>query len=92
MRPTHKNIMLPGIGCRWVLPNKRSSFASWSKQNLIGSNSPLPMSEMAVTTNDKMPCMHLTFWNHFFNSACSLKDKKVIFLGFLIPLARCWRH
>ena len=58
MRPTHKNIMLPGIGVGGYCLTKDPLLASWSKQNLISKSSDLlPMSELAVQTNDLMP-MH----------------------------------
>jgi UDP-N-acetyl-D-glucosamine dehydrogenase len=74
MRPTHKNIMLPGLGVGGYCLTKDPLLASWSKQNLIGSNSPLPMSESAVTTNDKMPLYAYQLFKSFFNSACSYKN------------------
>jgi UDP-N-acetyl-D-glucosamine dehydrogenase len=55
MRPTHSNIMLPGIGVGGYCLTKDPLLASWSKQNLIGSKIPLSMSENAVKTNDNMP-------------------------------------
>ena len=55
MRPTHKNLMLPGIGVGGYCLTKDPLLASWSKQNLIGSDERLGMSESAVSTNDNMP-------------------------------------
>ena len=55
MRPTHKNIMLPGIGVGGYCLTKDPLLASWSKQNIINGVDNLRMSEMAVSINDKMP-------------------------------------
>ena len=55
MRPTHKNIMLPGIGVGGYCLTKDPLLASWSRKNLIGSQDNLSFSEYAVAINDKMP-------------------------------------
>jgi UDP-N-acetyl-D-glucosamine dehydrogenase len=67
MRPTHKNIMLPGLGVGGYCLTKDPLLASWSKQNLIGSNESLQMSENAVTTNDKMPLYAYKLFKSFIN-------------------------
>lgn len=67
MRPTHKNIMLPGIGVGGYCLTKDPLLASWAKQNLINGKNPLQMSEMAVKVNDKMPEFAFNFLNSFFN-------------------------
>ena len=61
MRPTHKNIMLPGIGVGGYCLTKDPLLASWSKQKMFNSDEPLNMSEKAVTTNDKMPLYTFEF-------------------------------
>lgn len=67
MRPTHKNIMLPGIGVGGYCLTKDPLLASWSKQNLISKESePLHMSELAVQTNDLMPMHAFNFLSSFF--------------------------
>ena len=77
MRPTHQNIMLPGLGVGGYCLTKDSLLASWAAKefyNLEGLN----MSEKAVEINDFMP-------NHSFNNIfkfCKdLKDKKILILG-----------
>ena len=56
MRPTHKNIMYPGIGVGGYCLTKDPLLASWSRQNLFNSPNNLEQSEMGVRINDKMPC------------------------------------
>jgi len=45
MRPTHKNIMLPGIGVGGYCLTKDPLLASWSKKNIFKAEHPLNMSE-----------------------------------------------
>ena len=80
MRPTHKNLMLPGIGVGGYCLTKDPLLASWSKQNLIGSNEGLNMSEMAVSTNDNMPVYAFTILKNLFNDKL-IKNKNIYFLG-----------
>lgn len=80
MRPTHKNIMLPGIGVGGYCLTKDPLLASWAKQNLIGSSNELKMSEDAVEVNDKMPLYAFNFLQSFFQDD-SLRDKRVSLFG-----------
>ena len=81
MRPTHKNIMLPGIGVGGYCLTKDPLLASWAKQNLVNTDKDyLPMSEMAVLTNDKMPLYAFNFLESFYKQG-KLKDKKVKLYG-----------
>ena len=43
LRPTHSNLMYPGIGVGGCLT--KDSLASWSKQNLLSTSGPLEQSE-----------------------------------------------
>lgn len=78
MRPTHKNIMLPGIGVGGYCLTKDPLLASWSKQHLIGGDLPLSMSEEAVTINDKMPLFAFNFLKKHIDKNSS---KKIYLLG-----------
>tara|TARA_B100000795_G_scaffold264675_2_gene245438 strand:- start:532 stop:2031 length:1500 start_codon:yes stop_codon:yes gene_type:complete len=81
MRPTHKNIMLPGIGVGGYCLTKDPLLASWSRQNINGDgNEGLMMSEMAVSTNDKMPSYAFNFLKSFYGDNF-LKGKRVQLLG-----------
>ena len=81
MRPTHKNIMLPGIGVGGYCLTKDPLLASWAKQNLVNKDKDyLPLSEMAVFTNDKMPLYAFNFLESCFGKG-KLKNKKVQLFG-----------
>ena len=80
MRPTHKNIMLPGIGVGGYCLTKDPLLASWSKQELIGAVEGLPMSELAVTTNDNMPLYAYRIFESLFLEN-SIKNKNIYLLG-----------
>ena len=79
MRPTHKNIMLPGIGVGGYCLTKDPLLASWAKQNIFSSIEPLTMSEESVRTNDKMPEKAFNFLKSSFGK--SLDGKKILLLG-----------
>ncbi len=78
MRPTHKNIMLPGIGVGGYCLPKDPLLASWARQNLF-AGAPLGMSEEAVKTNDKLPLYAFEFFAKKFGG--KLAGKKVLILG-----------
>ena len=79
MRPTHKNIMLPGIGVGGYCLTKDPLLASWAKQNLFGSKEPLTQSEKGVRINDKMPQYAFQYMKKVFGE--SLENKNVLLLG-----------
>lgn len=79
MRPTHSNMMFPGVGVGGYCLTKDPLLASWARQNFFGGDSPLRQSEVAVAINDKMPEFAFNYFNSQFKQ--SLKSKKVLFLG-----------
>ena len=79
MRPTHKNIMLPGLGVGGYCLTKDPLLASWARQNLFGSDEMLQQSEKGVRINDKMPVYAYDFLQAQYPG--SLQDKKVLLLG-----------
>jgi len=79
MRPTHKNMMLPGIGVGGYCLTKDPLLASWAKRELFSSSSGLPQSERGVATNDRMPHYAFDYLAKVFSS--ELKDKRVLLLG-----------
>ncbi len=79
MRPTHKNIMLPGIGVGGYCLTKDPLLASWSKQNLFGSKEGLKQSENGVRTNDLMPYYAYQQMKKHFGRP--LSGAKVLLLG-----------
>lgn len=79
MRPTHKNIMLPGLGVGGYCLTKDPLLASWAKMNLFGSEENLHQSETGVKINDRMPYYAFQFLASQYNG--SLVGKKVLLLG-----------
>ena len=80
MRPTHRNLMLPGIGVGGYCLTKDPLLASWSRQNLFDNNEGLPQSVNGVRINDKMPIYAYQFMQKELESI-NLKDKKALMLG-----------
>ena len=79
LRPTHSNLMFPGIGVGGYCLTKDALLASWSRQNLFKkNNSKLVQSENAININDQMPRYAFEFLLKNFSS---LKNKKILFLG-----------
>lgn len=54
-RPTHANLMYPGLGVGGYCLTKDPLLASWSRRALFGATEGLSQSESAVATNDRMP-------------------------------------
>lgn len=79
MRPTHKNIMLPGLGVGGYCLTKDPLLASWARMNLFGSEEKLGQSEKGVHINDKMPVYAYEFLRDRYKE--SLEGKKVLLLG-----------
>ncbi|MEI9946707.1 MAG: nucleotide sugar dehydrogenase [Chitinophagaceae bacterium] len=79
MRPTHKNIMLPGLGVGGYCLTKDPLLASWARMNLFGSEEKLHQSETGVHINDKMPYYAFDFLQSQYKEP--LKEKKVLLLG-----------
>lgn len=79
MRPTHKNIMLPGLGVGGYCLTKDPLLASWAKINLFGSEEKLHQSEKGVHINDKMPLYAFEYLQSQYNGL--LEGKKILLLG-----------
>ncbi|HUR64944.1 MAG TPA: nucleotide sugar dehydrogenase [Chitinophagaceae bacterium] len=79
MRPTHKNIMLPGLGVGGYCLTKDPLLASWARMNLFGSSERLQQSEKGVHINDKMPLYAFEYLQSQFKG--SMDGKKVLLLG-----------
>jgi UDP-N-acetyl-D-glucosamine dehydrogenase len=79
MRPTHKNIMLPGLGVGGYCLTKDPLLASWARMNLFGSEEKLHQSEKGVHINDKMPLYAFEYLQSQYKD--SLEGKKVLLLG-----------
>jgi nucleotide sugar dehydrogenase len=79
MRPTHKNIMLPGLGVGGYCLTKDPLLASWARMNLFGREEKLGQSEKGVHINDKMPLYAFEYLQSQYNGP--LAGKKVLLLG-----------
>lgn len=79
MRPTHSNMMLPGVGVGGYCLTKDPLLASWARQNFFGGTSPLHQSEVSVIINDRMPEFAFNYFIAQYKQ--SLKLKNILFLG-----------
>lgn len=79
MRPTHRNLMYPGIGVGGYCLTKDPLLASWSRQQLFQSAEPLAQSEMGVRINDRMPRHAFEFLQQHFGRP--LAGVRVLLLG-----------
>lgn len=80
MRPTHSNVMYPGIGVGGYCLTKDPLLASWAKINHFDSKDGLQQSERGVIINDKMPHYAFDFMIKAFDLD-SLINKKILLLG-----------
>lgn len=80
MRPTHKNLMYPGIGVGGYCLTKDPLLASWSKQHLFESKEGLSQSTKGVQINDKMPLYAFEFMKRELEVE-NLKGKQILLLG-----------
>jgi UDP-N-acetyl-D-glucosamine dehydrogenase len=77
-RPTHANLMYPGIGVGGYCLTKDPLLASWARKSHFGSTSDLEMSINGVSVNDQMPKFAFDRLVKVFGD---VSDKKVVFLG-----------
>lgn len=78
-RPTHSNLMFPGIGVGGYCLTKDPLLASWSRTNLLGGNQKLMQSETAVSINDQMPRYAFEFLKRRYSKP--LNGAKILLLG-----------
>jgi UDP-N-acetyl-D-glucosamine dehydrogenase len=77
-RPTHANLMYPGIGVGGYCLTKDPLLASWARKSFFGSEFDLEMSVNGVSVNDQMP---IFAFNRLVQVFGDLGGKKVAFLG-----------
>ena len=80
MRPTHANLMYPGIGVGGYCLTKDPLLASWARINHFNGANNLKQSEKGVEINDKMPHYAFDYMKKVFELS-SLKGKKILLLG-----------
>lgn len=78
-RPTHSNLMFPGIGVGGYCLTKDPLLASWARTNLLGGREGLAQSEAAVSINDQMPRYAFEFLQKRYPG--SLAGVKLLLLG-----------
>lgn len=79
LRPTHNNIMYPGIGVGGYCLTKDPLLASWSRQKLFSSDQGLEQSEQSVSINNRMPNEAFKFLVSKFPD--EVKGKNICLLG-----------
>jgi UDP-N-acetyl-D-glucosamine dehydrogenase len=79
MRPTHANLMFPGIGVGGYCLTKDPLMASWARQHLIGGKEKLMFSESGVETNDKMPIYAFNYFLSLFGD--EIEGKCILLMG-----------
>ena len=77
-RPTHANLMYPGVGVGGYCLTKDPLLASWARKSHFGSMSDLEMSINGVSVNDQMPKFAFERLIEVFGD---ISEKKVAFLG-----------
>jgi UDP-N-acetyl-D-glucosamine dehydrogenase len=79
MRPTHANLMFPGIGVGGYCLTKDPLLASWARRSMFGAANGLGQSEAAVAINDQMP--RYAFEHLVRVCPFELRGKNVLLLG-----------
>lgn len=77
-RPTHANLMYPGIGVGGYCLTKDPLLASWARKFHFGATSDLEMSINGVSVNDQMPRFAFDRLVQVFGD---ISDKRIAFLG-----------
>jgi nucleotide sugar dehydrogenase len=78
-RPTHSNLMFPGIGVGGYCLTKDPLLASWARGNLLDGDGRLEQSEAAVSINDQMPRYAAEFLRRRYTDG--VEGKKILLLG-----------
>jgi UDP-N-acetyl-D-glucosamine dehydrogenase len=78
-RPTHANMMFPGVGVGGYCLTKDALMASWARQHMFGTGEPLQQSETGVYINDLMPWYAFNFMIEKIGKP--LKNINILLLG-----------
>lgn len=79
LRPTHANLMYPGIGVGGYCLTKDPLMASWASEEFFGLETGLKSSVKAVENNDKMPM----YCFNFVHNILEKHDKTLVNIGLL---------
>tara|TARA_X000000950_G_scaffold204072_1_gene245696 strand:+ start:37970 stop:39472 length:1503 start_codon:yes stop_codon:yes gene_type:complete len=79
LRPTHNNMMYPGLGVGGYCLTKDSFIAGWSRKNFFNSNLPLSLSEKSTLINNRMPEKAFNFLKS--SIAEGISNKSILLLG-----------
>ena len=77
-RPTHANLMYPGIGVGGYCLTKDPLLASWARKSFFGAEFDLEMSISGVSKNDQMPVFA---FNRLVEVFGDISNNRVVFLG-----------
>lgn len=77
-RPTHRNLMYPGVGVGGYCLTKDALLAEWAKLNNFNSSDGLSISINAINTNDQMPYYAFLFIKQKIKS---LKNLRIGLMG-----------
>ena len=78
VRPTHNNMMRPGLGVGGYCLTKDALLARYGARELLGLDVSLPFSEKAILTNERMP---LTAIQWIRDHLGNLTDRRVALIG-----------
>ncbi len=78
VRPTHSNMMVPGLGVGGYCLPKDGLFASKSSEKIFKRKIKFPFIDLASKVNDKMPFSSIKFIE---KNVKNLKKKKILVLG-----------
>ena len=87
VRPTHKNIMLPGFGVGGYCLTKDSLLADWSFNNLFEGRRHLDMSLNAININDLMPQHTLSLLQNELSNNTQIKNIALLGISYLNDVA-----
>ena len=78
VRPTHNNMMRPGLGVGGYCLTKDALLARYGARELLGLDLDLPFSEKAILTNEEMPVAAIDWVRAHFDGLCG---RRVALIG-----------
>lgn len=77
-RPSHKNLMYPGVGVGGYCLTKDPLLANWSRNNIFNGSKDLDFTVQSVSINDQMPRFA---FNRLLEVYGEIRNKRLAFLG-----------